>query len=62
MKITEYFAENGKIVERDATPEEVASWVVTPTFDEELEAKAAAKAALLERLNITADEAALLLG
>jgi hypothetical protein len=62
MKITEFFAETGEIIERDATPEELANWVVTPTFEEELEAKATAKAALLERLGITEEEAQLLLG
>ena len=53
MKITEYFHETGEKVEREATPEELGNWVVTPTLEEELEAKATAKAALLERLCIT---------
>jgi hypothetical protein len=61
MKITEYFHETGQIVEREATAEELDNLVVTPTLEEELEAKATAKAALLERLGITSDEAALLL-
>lgn len=61
MKITEHFAATGETIEREATSEEAANWVVTPTFEEELEEKAAAKAALLERLGITADEAVLLL-
>jgi hypothetical protein len=61
MKITEYFHETGQIVEREATAEELDNLVVTPTLEEELEAKATAKAALLDRLGITLDEAALLL-
>lgn len=61
MKITEYFHETGEKIERDATPQELANWVVTPSFEEELEAKATAKAALLERLGITQEEASLLL-
>lgn len=51
---------------RDATPEEVAEIEATQAekmaLDQELADKADAKAALLERLGITADEAALLLG
>ena len=61
MKITEYFHETGEKIERDATPQELANWVVTPSFEKELEAKATAKAALLERLGITQEEASLLL-
>lgn len=53
-------------VVRDATPEETAA-IEASASEAVLEAaaraeKAAAKAALLERLGITADEAALLLG
>ena len=62
MKITEFFAETGETIERDATAEELADLFVTPTLEEELEAKATAKAALLERLGITEEEAQLLLG
>jgi hypothetical protein len=51
---------------RDATPEEVAQIEAREAEkiaeDEATAQKAAAKAALLERLGITADEAALLLG
>jgi hypothetical protein len=61
MKITEFFAETGETIERDATADELSKWVITPTLDEDLQAKATDKAALLERLGITADEAALLL-
>jgi len=65
MKILDHNVETGKIIERDATKEELAvaketkaSAVAEKT---EAEAKAIAKAALLERLGITAEEASLLL-
>lgn len=61
MKITEYFANTGETIERDMTEEEIASIVVTPTLEEIEAEKTAAKAALLERLGITAEEAELLL-
>jgi hypothetical protein len=61
MKITEYFHETGETIERDATADELSNWVITPTLDEDLQAKATNKAALLDRLGITADEAKLLL-
>ena len=65
MKATDIFGDTGEVIERDATADEIAA-------QEELQAQflasqqsketsAAAKAALLERLGITADEAALLL-
>ncbi len=70
MKITEINGITDSIIERDATPEEVA--LIKEEQDERAEAKAAeeaaeaeraiAKAALLDQLGITADEAALLLG
>jgi uncharacterized membrane protein YqiK len=51
---------------RDATAEEIANIEAitseTAAKETEAEAKATAKAALLDRLGITADEAALLLG
>lgn len=51
---------------RDATPEEVAEIEARAAekiaHDQALAEKAAAKAALLERLGITGEEAALLLG
>jgi hypothetical protein len=61
MKITEYFHETGKTIERDATAEELASRVVTSTFEETEAEKATNKTVLLQRLGITAEEAALLL-
>ncbi len=61
MKITEYFHETGETINRDATPEEMASMVATPTLEETEAEIATAKAALLERLGITEEEAALLL-
>jgi hypothetical protein len=65
-KITESNAETGIVIERDATADEVAQIQVDAkaavTRQKELENKATAKAALLERLGITELEAALLLG
>lgn len=66
MIIVEHNVETGEIIEREATPDELAQ----ATKDKaEAEAKAAAEAAaeakrqeLLDRLGITADEAKLLLG
>lgn len=69
-KVTETFADTGETVERELTVEEL----VQRKADQEaykiaknqeladLEAKTTAKAALLQRLGITAEEAALLLG
>ena len=65
-KITESDALTGEVIERDATPEEIADYKAREeklaNRDAEAEAKVTAKAALLERLGITAEEAALLLG
>jgi hypothetical protein len=65
MKITEINAITGEFVERDFTADEIeqskldqAEQVKTQKI---AETKAIAKAALLQRLGITADEAALLL-
>lgn len=64
-KITETNVETGATVERDATPEEIAQFesdaAATALELQEAETKAAEKAALLDRLGITADEAKLLL-
>ena len=65
MKILEHNATTGEIIERDMTKEELAQ----SKKDEadraarlaEIEAAAVAKAALLERLGITEEEAQLLL-
>ena len=61
MKITEFFAETGETIERDATAQEVASIEVTPTLQEIEAQKAAAKQTILDKLGLTADEAAALL-
>jgi hypothetical protein len=68
MKITEidYTTDPATVIERDMTAEEVAQLEADKASDvalqNEVEAKALAKAALLDRLGITAEEAALLLG
>ena len=65
-KIIEHNATTGEIVERDATVEELAQFKADAAKAQaqvEAEAqKAAEKAALLERLGITEEEAKLLLG
>jgi hypothetical protein len=61
MKITEFFAETGETIERDATAQEMASIEVTPTLEEIEAQKLAAKQAILDKLGLTADEAAALL-
>jgi len=65
MIILEHNVETGEVIEREATAEELAQKVIddaqTAARLAEAEAKAQAKAELLERLGITADEAKLLL-
>jgi AmiR/NasT family two-component response regulator len=65
-KILEHNVETGEVIERDPTTKELAQ-MKKDTAEEaarlaEREAKETAKAALLDRLGITAEEAALLLG
>jgi hypothetical protein len=65
MKILEHNATTGEVIERDMTEEELAQQEIDEAERAEriakMQADATAKAALLERLGITADEAALLL-
>ena len=69
MKITEVFALTGEVVERDATKAELEQSKKDKENREareaaeqaEADAKAIAKAQLLNRLGITAEEAVLLL-
>ena len=66
MKILEHNVETGEVIERDATADEIerqAAEAEKQADTEKADAdKALAKTALFERLGITADEAALLLG
>jgi len=66
MKILEHNCETGVAIEREMTKAEADQYKknqeATAIRIAEQEARAIAKAALLERLGITADEAALLLG
>jgi hypothetical protein len=66
MKITDYDATTGEAIERDMTADELAHVAKVKLEQENAQIKmqqdAEAKSALLERLGITADEAALLLG
>ena len=66
MTIVEIFADEDRVIEREATAEEIQQREETAAYFEQLEqeklAKAEAKAALLERLGISAEEAALLVG
>ena len=65
MKITETNGETGVTIEREATAEEIAQFEADAALQSQLEAEKeaaeTAKAALLAKLNITADEAKLLL-
>jgi hypothetical protein len=55
--------ETNEITDVEFTAEELETYAAVELADQEkADAKATAKAALLERLGITADEAALLLG
>ena len=64
-KITEYDGNTNETIERDATDSEIAEIekrnAKFETLEIAKETKAAAKAALLDRLGITEDEAKLLL-
>ena len=66
MKITIHNVETGEIITREANSEELEQARVDAEAEllriSEQKAKAEAKAALLERLGITEDEAKLLLG
>lgn len=66
MKITDYDAITGEAIERDMTSDELAHVAKIKLDQENAQAKAQqdaeAKSALLEKLGITAEEAALLLG
>jgi hypothetical protein len=65
MKITEYDHLTQETIIRDATAEEIAQKEIdaanAAAKQAEAEAKATAKAGLLDRLGLTAEEAALLL-
>lgn len=65
LQRTEHNAATGETIIRDYTPEEIAQHEANLAYEAELEAKAEAdakaKEALLKKLGITADEAALLL-
>jgi hypothetical protein len=65
-KLTIHNADTGEIIERELNDAELAQHekdlAVAAARKAEIAAKETAKAALLERLGITADEAALLLG
>jgi len=65
MLIKIHNVETGKVIERDMTEDELAQWEADKAESAqrraEVEAKAGQKAALLNRLGITEDEAKLLL-
>lgn len=65
-KILIHNVETGEIIEREMNAEELAQWEAdkaeSAKRQAEAEAKAAQKAALLDKLGITEDEAKLLLG
>ena len=66
MKIQEVFVTTGEDIVRDMTKEELAQRKIDDEVAEaalaEIEAKAQAKAAVLEKLGLTEDEARVLLG
>lgn len=63
MLITIHNCETNEIIEREMNADEIAQYKTNQTAVlAEVTAKQAARAALLEKLGITADEAALLLG
>ena len=66
VKVLDVNCTTGEEIVRDATADEIAQMEIDAANAEarkaEAEAKATAKAALLERLGITAEEAQLLLG
>lgn len=66
MIILEHNCTTNEIIEREATAEEIAlkaqDELDSFEFENQIVAKAEAKAALLEKLGITEDEAKLLLG
>jgi hypothetical protein len=66
MIITEHNIETGEVIKRDMTKDEAAQHKIDEAarvaMIAKIEADAIAKAALLERLGITAEEATLLLG
>lgn len=65
MKILEHNVETGEVIERDMTKDEIAQHeadaAAIQAKQDKAEADAIAKAALLVKLGITAEEAALLL-
>ena len=63
MKITEHNCETNEVTERDMTKDEISKLEATQKdFADRIAAKETARAALLAKLGITAEEAALLLG
>lgn len=64
--ITIHNIETGEVIEREMNAEELAQWeadkVQAQAEAEALAAKESARQAILDRLGLTADEAALLLG
>jgi hypothetical protein len=66
LKVKEFNCETGEEIIREATAEEIAQIesdaINAKTAKAEAEAKATARQAILDRLGLTADEAAILLG
>lgn len=64
--IKEHNVETGEVIEREMNAEELAQWeadkVQAQAEAQALAAKESARQAILDRLGLTADEAALLLG
>lgn len=65
LKVKEFNCETGEEIVRDASAEEIAQFELDATNsaikEAETQAKATARAAILNRLGLTAEEAAILL-
>jgi hypothetical protein len=66
MQIKIHNSETGEVIERDMTPDELIEWeadqVLVASQEAETKAKAEARKAVLDKLGLTADEVAALLG
>jgi hypothetical protein len=66
MQIKIHNSETGEVIERDMTPDELIEWeadqALVASQEAEIKARAEARKAVLDKLGLTADEVAALLG
>jgi hypothetical protein len=66
MQIKIHNSETGEVIERDMTPDELIEWeadqALVASQEAEIKARAEARKAVLNKLGLTADEVAALLG